>query len=112
MDKDSAAIGYGVVLVTVSSQQEGQAIAQTLVEAQMAACVTLTPVHSIYTWQGKVHSEQEWQMVIKTDLAHFPILEKKIRELHSYEVPEIIALPIVAGSQPYLQWISDNVKSA
>ena len=50
-------------------------------------------------------------MVIKTDLAHFPILEKKIRELHSYEVPEIIALPIVAGSQPYLQWISDNVKS-
>ncbi len=110
MDKDSAAVGYGVVLVTTASQQEGEAIASALVEAQMAACVTLTPVHSIYTWQGQVMREQEWQIVIKTDLALFPLLEKKIQELHSYEVPEIIALPIVAGSKPYLQWISDNVK--
>jgi periplasmic divalent cation tolerance protein len=78
----------------------------------MAACVTLTPVHSIYTWQGQVRRTPEWQMVIKTDLTKFPMLEKKIRELHSYEVPEIIALPILAGSKPYLQWISDNVKTS
>ncbi len=110
MDKDSAEASYGVVLVTASSQQEGEAIAQALVEAEMAACVTLMPVHSIYTWQGKVNSEPEWQLLIKTDLTHFPVLEKKIRELHSYEVPEIIALPILAGSEAYLQWISDNVK--
>ena len=112
MDKDSAAGGYGVVLVTASSQQEGEAIAQALIEAQMAACVTLMPVHSIYTWQGQIMKEQEWQIVIKTNLAQFPRLEQKIRELHSYEVPEIIALPILAGSKPYLQWISDNVNDS
>jgi periplasmic divalent cation tolerance protein len=67
------------------------------------------PVHSIYTWQGQVMREPEWQLLIKTDLSQFSLLEKKIRELHSYEVPEIIALPILAGSQPYLQWIADNV---
>lgn len=110
MVQDSLEANYGVVLVTASSQQEGEAIAQALVSAQMAACVTLMPVHSIYTWQGQVMHEQEWQMVIKTDLSQFSVLEQKIRELHSYEVPEIIALPILAGSQPYLQWISDNVK--
>ncbi|HEY9636838.1 MAG TPA: divalent-cation tolerance protein CutA [Coleofasciculaceae cyanobacterium] len=109
MDKESATASYGVVLVTASSQQEAEAIAQALVESQMAACVTLVPVHSIYTWQGQVMREQEWQMVIKTDLTQFPRLEKKILELHSYQVPEIIALPILAGSKPYLQWISDNV---
>ncbi len=112
MENDSTAAGYGVVWVTASSQEEGKAIAKTLVEAKLAACVTLMPVHSIYTWQGQVMEEQEWQMVIKTDLSQFPQLETKIRELHSYEVPEIIALPIVAGSQAYLQWISDNVKAA
>jgi len=111
MDKDSAVTGYGVVLVTASSQQEGEAIAQALVEAQMAACVTLIPVHSIYTWQGQVMKEQEWQLVIKTELAQFSMLEHKIRELHSYEVPEIIALPILVGAKLYLQWISDNVKT-
>lgn len=112
MESDSATAGYGVVLVTASSQAEGEAIANALVEAQLAACVTLIPVHSIYTWQGQVMKEQEWQMVIKTKLAEFPLLEQKIRELHSYEVPEIIALPIVAGSAPYLQWISESVKKA
>lgn len=112
MESDSATAGYGVVLVTASSQEEGEAIANALVEAQLAACVTLIPVHSIYTWQGQVMKEQEWQMVIKTKLAQFPLLEQKIRELHSYEVPEIIALPIVAGSAPYLQWISESVKKA
>ncbi|MEW6493463.1 MAG: divalent-cation tolerance protein CutA [Cyanobacteriota bacterium] len=110
MDKDSTVAGYGVVLVTASSQQEGEAIANALVEAKLAACVALTPIHSIYTWKGQVMKEQEWQLLIKTDLAKFSRLEQKIRELHSYEVPEIIALPILAGSQAYLQWISENVQ--
>jgi len=101
--------GYGVVLVTAPSQEEGKAIAKALVEAKLAACVTLMPVHSIYTWQGQIMEEQEWQMVIKTKLTQFPLLKNKIRELHSYEVPEIIALPIVGGSASYLQWISGNV---
>jgi periplasmic divalent cation tolerance protein len=112
MEKDSAVTGYGVILVTASSQDEGKAIAQALVEAKLAACVTLIPVQSVYTWQGQVMDEQEWQLVIKTELSQFPLLEQKIRELHSYEVPEIIALPIVAGSGSYLQWISENVHTA
>ncbi|MGK7876457.1 MAG: divalent-cation tolerance protein CutA [Xenococcaceae cyanobacterium] len=108
MHKDP--VRYGIVLVTASSKVEGEAIASALVEAQLAACVTLTPVHSIYTWQGKVNSDEEWQLIIKTDLAQFPALSAKVQELHSYEVPEIIALPIIAGSDSYLEWISENVK--
>jgi periplasmic divalent cation tolerance protein len=102
-------IGYGVVLVTASSSQEANAIAFALVEAKLAACVNVIPIQSIYTWQEEVHNEQEWQLLIKTDLSQFSALEAKIRELHSYEVPEIIALPIIAGSQSYLQWISAQV---
>lgn len=105
-----SSVGYGVVLVTTASIEEAEAIANALVEAELAACVSLLPIHSIYIWQGKLHKEQEWQLLIKTDLALFPTLEAKIRELHSYEVSEIIALPIVAGSQPYLEWISEQVK--
>ncbi len=101
---------YGVVLVTASSQQEASAIATSLVKSHLAACVSLMPIHSIYTWQGELHQEQEWQLLIKTDLSKFQTLEAKIRELHSYEVPEIIALPILAGSQAYLNWISEQVQ--
>jgi periplasmic divalent cation tolerance protein len=106
MDKSSK---YGVVLVTTSSQDEAEKIASTLVNHQLAACVNIFSVRSIYAWEGKVQNEPEWQLVIKTDLALFSQLEAKIQELHSYTVPEIIVLPIVQGSQGYLQWISDNV---
>lgn len=109
MEENTESVRYGVVLVTASSQQEAITIAQSLVEAQLAACVAFMPIRSIYRWQGQLYNEEEWQLVIKTDLAQFPTLEAKIRELHSYEVPEIIALPLVAGSQPYLQWISEQV---
>ncbi|MBW4645324.1 MAG: divalent-cation tolerance protein CutA [Goleter apudmare HA4340-LM2] len=102
--------GYGVVLATAANFQEAEAIANALVEGKLAACVSLLPIHSIYTWQGEMHTEHEWQLLIKTDLAQFPLLEAKIREIHSYEVSEIIALPIVAGSQAYLQWISEQIK--
>lgn len=111
MERESATLRYGIVLVTASSKAEGEAIARALVEAQMAACVALMPIHSVYRWQGQIESEPEWQLTIKTDLAKFSTLETKIRELHSYEVPEIIALPIVAGSEPYLQWMSEAVNS-
>lgn len=100
-----------MVLVTVGSRAEAEVIATSLAQSQLAACVNLLPIHSIYTWQGELHQEEEWQLLIKTELAQFPALESKIRELHSYEIAEIIALPIVAGSQPYLQWISEQVKS-
>ncbi|AFY58963.1 uncharacterized protein involved in tolerance to divalent cations [Rivularia sp. PCC 7116] len=100
---------YGIVLVTTGSQKEAEQIANVLVEANLAACVSFSPISSIYTWQGKVHNDQEWQLFIKTDLSRFPTLEAKILELHSYEVPEIIAIPILKGHQPYLQWIAQQV---
>jgi periplasmic divalent cation tolerance protein len=111
MENNSTATDYCVVLVTASSQEEGKAIAKALVEANLAACVTLIPAHSIYAWQGQVMDEQQWQMIIKTEFSQFTLLENKIRQLHSDEVPEILSLPIVAGCASYLQWISDSVKT-
>jgi len=102
---------FGVVLVTASSQAEAEAIAAALINAKLAACVSFTPIHSVYTWQGQVHKEQEWQLVIKTDLGQFDALAAKVQAVHSYEVPEIIALPIVAGSPAYLQWLAEQVGS-
>ncbi|OUL29047.1 MULTISPECIES: divalent-cation tolerance protein CutA [unclassified Nostoc] len=102
--------GYGVVLTTAANVQEAKAIANALVEAKLAACVSILPIHSVYTWEGEINAEDEWQLLIKTDLAQFPTVEAKIREMHSYVVPEVIALPILAGSQPYLQWISEQMK--
>jgi periplasmic divalent cation tolerance protein len=100
---------YGIVLVTASSQDEAEAIAQALLQFKLAACVSLMPIRSLYTWKGEVHHEAEWQLMIKTDLRNFSQLEAKVRELHSYEVPEVIGLPIVAGSEAYLRWISEQL---
>ena len=63
----------------------------------------------IYTWQGEIQAESEWQLVIKTDLAKFEALKTKVQELHSYEVPEIIAIPIIAGSDAYLNWLGQSL---
>lgn len=100
---------YAIVLVTTSSIEEAKAIASALVESELAACVTIIPVQSIYKWLGEINHDQEWQLIIKTKLEQFQALSNKVIELHSYEVPEIIALPIVAGSQSYLNWIGENV---
>lgn len=100
---------YGVVLVTAESQEQAVAIASALVKEKYAACVSLMSVHSVYTWEHEVHSDREWQLVIKTDLTYYPQLEARIGQLHSYDVPEIIALPIEAGLAPYLNWIGENV---
>ena len=102
---------YGIVLVTAGSQSEAEAIAKALVESKLAACVSLAPIRSIYTWKNEVCSDEEWQLTIKTDLTKFEALEAKIRQLHSYEVPEIIAIPIAAGSLAYLQWIGESVNT-
>ncbi len=111
MEKNINKTDYIVILVTASSGQEAEAIAQALVADNLAACVSFTQIHSVYKWQGKVNSDDEWQLVIKTHIDKFPQLENKVKEMHSYEVPEIIALPIVAGSLPYLNWIFEQVNS-
>lgn len=100
---------YGVVLVTTSSQAEAEAIASALVVTELAACVNIIPVQSIYRWDGKIQNDQEWQLIIKTNLSQFKALEAKVIELHSYELPEIIALPITTGSPSYLSWIGGQV---
>ncbi|MBP0002065.1 MAG: divalent-cation tolerance protein CutA [Cyanobacteria bacterium SID2] len=99
---------YGIVLVTAGSPVEAKSLARSLVEGKFAACVSLFPVRSIYTWQDRIEDEEEWQLVIKTDLSQFDRLEAYIREQHSYEVPEIVAFPIVKGSEPYLNWIAQT----
>lgn len=100
---------YGVVLVTTSSSEAAESMARALLTEKLAACVNIVPVNSFYTWQGKINSDREWQLIIKTDLAQFAALEAKIKTLHSYEVPEIIALPIIAGSESYLNWLETNL---
>lgn len=101
---------YCLVMVTAASEQEGEKIAKALLAEKLAACVNITPVSSFYTWQEKINSDREWQLLIKTSLNLFDELAQKIKVLHSYEVPEIIALPIITGSQSYLNWITDNTK--
>jgi periplasmic divalent cation tolerance protein len=100
-----------VVLVTCGSEEEGLKIAQALVEERLAACVNLlSPVRSIYRWEGKIWDEREWLLIIKTQKERFQNIEKRVKSLHSYSTPEIIGLPIVEGSSSYLQWLGEMSK--
>jgi periplasmic divalent cation tolerance protein len=99
-----------VVLVTVGSVAEGERLSRALVEERLAACVNRIPaVQSVYRWQGKVEENTEELLVIKTRADLFTALEKRVRELHSYSVPEVIALPIMNGSEAYLKWLGKQV---
>jgi len=95
-----------VVFVTCGSEEEGLKIAHALIEERLAACVNLvSPIRSIYRWEGKVWDEKEWLLIIKTQTARFDDLEKRVKALHSYSLSEIIALPIIKGSSSYLNWL-------
>jgi periplasmic divalent cation tolerance protein len=97
-----------VVLVTCGSEEEATKIANSLVEERIAACVSIiSPVRSIYRWEGKIWDEKEWVLIIKTQKKRFEDLEKKVKPLHSYSVPEIIGLPIVEGNPAYLKWLEE-----
>ena len=102
-----------VVLVTCGSFSEGRKIARELVEARLAACVNLleSPVRSLYRWKGEMESSSEYLLLIKSRMGLFRSIRKKVQDLHSYEVPEIIALPILQGSRAYLSWIKANTRS-
>lgn len=104
--------GNYVVLVTCGTRSEARKIARLVVEARLAACANLVgaPVESMYRWKGKVESAKEFLVVIKTTRARFAALREAVLKAHSYDVPEIIALPIAAGSEKYLAWIADSVK--
>ena len=100
-----------VVLVTCSSTAEARRIARGVVQARLAACVNILPgaVTSIYRWKGKVESAKERLLLMKTSRKRLAKLRAAVERLHSYEVPEFIALPIVAGSPAYLDWIEENL---
>lgn len=96
-----------IVFVTVPSRDDGERIAAALVGEQLAACVNLIgPIRSIYRWQGAVQREDEHLLLIKTTPARYPTLEARVQALHTYEVPEIVAVPIAMGAAAYLAWIS------
>lgn len=96
---------YGIVLTTVASEAQGKEIAISLVEAKLAACVNLFPVQSVYVWAGKTNCDAEYKLVIKTRLALVQEVILKINDLHEYDLPEIVTLPIIAGSARYLEWL-------
>ncbi|HBP22163.1 MAG TPA: divalent-cation tolerance protein CutA [Planctomycetes bacterium] len=97
-----------VVLSTAPSEEEAAAIARALVDERLAACVQLVPkIRSFYRWEGEVHDDPEHLLVIKTTAARRDALIARIGELHSYDVPEAVALPIATGSQAYLAWLSE-----
>ena len=97
-----------VVFVTCGSEEEGLKIAHALIEERLAACVNIvSPIRSIYRWEGKVWDEKEWLLIIKTQTARFEDVEKRVKSLHSYSLPEIVALPIINGSSSYLNWLKE-----
>jgi periplasmic divalent cation tolerance protein len=100
-----------LVLTTAGSEEEAQKIARHLVESRLAACVNIVPhIESVYRWEGKVESAQEWLLIIKTSAERFPAVREAIRQLHSYDLPECIAVTIEDGSAPYLKWLEDSVQ--
>ena len=99
-----------IVLVTTNNKKQAKNIAEILLRHKLVACVNVvSPIESMYWWQGKIESSKECLMVIKTTKFNFAKLEKKIKEVHSYENPEIIALKLDKGSQAYLNWITQSV---
>jgi len=95
------------VVTTTGTRAEADAIAQAVVEARLAACVQVVgPVTSRYWWDGAVEVAEEWLCLAKTTADRYPELEEAIRQRHSYDEPEIVALPVVAGSRSYLDWVT------
>jgi len=102
---------YRVVLVTCGSLPEARRIARSVATKGFAACVniSLSPVESIYAWKGKVEKAREYLLILKTSAARLSELEREVKRLHSYEVPEFIALKVTEGSASYLTWLSSSV---
>ena len=100
---------FVVVLITAPNEEDAAKMANDLVGSRLAACVNIIKnIRSIYRWQGKIEDEGEVLMLVKIRKEHFKDLEKRVKELHPYAVPEIIALPIIEGSEGYLGWLKEE----
>jgi periplasmic divalent cation tolerance protein len=104
---------YMVVLVTCASRREASRIARRVVEGRLAACVTIldAPVRSVYRWKGKIEQGREFLLMIKSSRARLAALQAEVERLHSYDVPEFIALPIAGGSSRYLVWLGECLRA-
>ncbi|HLZ49867.1 MAG TPA: divalent-cation tolerance protein CutA [Candidatus Acidoferrum sp.] len=102
---------YRLVLVTCANHIQAKLIARSVVEKRLAACVNILriPIESHYRWKGKVEKARELLLLVKTTAGKLRALEREVKRLHSYDTPEFIALPIVAGSESYLAWLEQNV---
>jgi periplasmic divalent cation tolerance protein len=99
-----------VVFLTASSGEEATRLADLLIGAHLAACVQILPeMESVYRWQGKIERQSEILLIAKTTAAKFAELEREVRALCSYETPEIVAIPLIAGSTPYLEWLANSL---
>ena len=101
---------YIQVLTTIDKKDDAEKIARAMVERKLAACVQIAgPISSIYRWKGNIESTQEWQCWIKSKAVLYEEIQEAIKSIHPYEVPEIIAIPIVTGSSQYLQWLENEI---
>ena len=102
---------FVLIFVTTSSVAEAELISQTLVEKKLIACCNIVnPISSIFHWNGNINRETEILMILKTVKNHFDQIVREVKKLHSYETPEIIAIPIIAGSEDFLNWIKTETK--
>jgi len=98
------------VITTAETKADAQAIARAVVEKRLAGCVQIIgPITSTYWWQGEIETAEEWMCVIKSRQDLYERLEEAIREVHPYDVPEILAVPVIAGSKDYLRWLDDEL---
>ncbi len=101
-----------IILTTAADHEEARVLGRALVEEQLAACATLIPaVESIYRWKGNIESSSETMLLLKTGVDQLAALETRLRQLHSYEVPEFLVLPIETGSRAYLDWMLEGLAS-
>ena len=102
---------YVIVMTTLPADADVSTFATTLVEGRLAACVNLLPgMESVFRWEGKIEQERERQLVIKTTRARLPALWDRVREMHPYDVPEFIVVPIVDGNDAYLRWLGESTR--
>ena len=107
----ASATRAALVLTTIAADADGAALARTLVEERLAACVNVLPaMTSVYRWKGQVEQDREQQLVIKTTMDRLPALEARVRELHAYELPEFLVIAADDGSAAYLAWLDDSVR--
>jgi periplasmic divalent cation tolerance protein len=99
---------YRIVFITSGNEEEAARVAKGLVEERLAACVNIiNPIRSIYRWEGKVCDEKELLLVAKTHVARLSSLIERVKSLHGYDVPEVLAVPVEAGFRPYLEWVDE-----